>query len=116
MSYPSVKLTKKQFYTQLSRQFEEDSKNFNPLYDDCDLMIIEIRPCDTITKWLQNWIEMFNTLNHKLNLNVYIKRIKCDFYMLGYETTTIDWPETDNDESVEFEYEYQNDFVVDATA
>ena len=109
---PTVKLTKKQFYAKLATHFKDN--DFNPrVYHDYQV-IIEIRPCDTITKWVKEWCKMFNQNNTELKLNVELAEIKSDCYVLAYDCYDIEWPETDSDESVEFEYEFQNDFVCEA--
>jgi hypothetical protein len=108
---PSIKVTKSQFYKALDNRFSNNIEDFNPrIYHDYQA-VIEIRPCVTITKWIRDWIKMFNKNNKKLNLNVTLDKIKTDCYVLGYDTNEINWPTTDSDESVEFEYEFQNDFV-----
>ncbi len=109
---PSIKVTKSQFYKTLYNKFSNSIEDFNPrIYHDYQV-IIEIRPCDTITKWVNDWIKMFNWNNTELNLNVELHQIKSDCYVLSYDSIEIEWPETNSDEAVEFEYEFQNDFVL----
>lgn len=110
---PVVKLTKQQFFDKLSTHFKDD--DFNPLIDHDSQVIIEIRTCDIITRWLKDWIKMFNQKNSSLNLNVEIYKVKSDCYMLSYDCYNLAWPESDSNESVEFEYDYQNEFVLEAT-